>query len=248
MKIPITKNSGHSLYIVGGALTVIYLSVLGWYGTNRWTEIVGMSPNNLGDLLSGSFSPLAFAWLVLGFIQQGIELRQNSTALLLQAEELRTAAGHAGAMVELQRKDFELRIQELEEARKNADASKAAQVKRQQDQAIQKMQPRFGFDLALRNYEKHHLAEGNLVNHGPGCTKVKIVMEPIAGVLELVSPTEFAEFPSRLEHPVLFLSRDTKPRTHPLAVQYTDAGGTERCQKFIVSVNDRQVSVDEGRG
>lgn len=219
MKITDRKNSGHSLYIVGGALTVIYLSVLAWYGTNRWTEIVGMSPNNLGDLLSGSFSPLAFAWLVLGFIQQGIELRQNSTALLLQAEELRTAAGHAGAMVELQRKDFELRIRELEEVRQKADTSRLAELKREDEQAIRKIQPEFSFDLAHRDFQNQKIAKTTLTNYGNVCTGMKILMEPISGVLELSSKTEFDVFASELKIPVVFsFGCDIQPCTQPLTI------------------------------
>lgn len=239
---------GRWLYIAGGALTLIYLAALAWYSVGRWAEIRVMQPNNLGDFLSGSFSPLAFAWLVLGFIQQGIELRQNSTALLLQAEELRTAAMHAGAMVELQRKDFELRIQELEEARKKADASKVSQAKRREEQAIREMQPRFRFGLAMRDYQREHIVKGALTNEGPGCASVRILMEPIPGILELASAIEFAEFSSRLEHPIVFISRGTTPLTQPLTIHYTDAGGTERCQNFIVSVNDSHVSIVERDG
>jgi hypothetical protein len=44
--------------------------------------------DQIGNYLAGWSSPLAFFWLVLGFIQQGAELRQNSEALLLQAKEL----------------------------------------------------------------------------------------------------------------------------------------------------------------
>lgn len=46
--------------------------------------------NELGDFLAGSFSPLAFLWLVLGYLQQQEELQQNTEALRLQAAELKT--------------------------------------------------------------------------------------------------------------------------------------------------------------
>lgn len=61
--------------------------------------------NELGDFLAGVFAPLAFLWLVLGFIQQGTELRQNSVALKLQVKELAQTAKHAGAMVERANKE-----------------------------------------------------------------------------------------------------------------------------------------------
>ncbi|MBL5979743.1 hypothetical protein JAO85_20915 [Comamonas sp. NyZ500] len=47
-----------------------------------------MPLNEVGDFLAGAFGPLAILWLVLGYFQQGIELRQNSEALQRQATEL----------------------------------------------------------------------------------------------------------------------------------------------------------------
>ena len=226
---------------------MLYLIVLASYCVGRWTEIRALQPNNLGDFLAGAFSLMAFAWLVLGFIQQGIELRQNSAALILQAEELRSAATHAGAMVELQRKEFELRILELEEARQKADAAQVAAAKRREEQEVRNMQPRFSFGLAHRDYQEQRIVKSDLTNRGPDCTNVKIVMEPISGVLELKERTDFAEFSSNLCHPIVFVSYDTVPRTHPLTIQYTDIGGTERLQKFIVSVKEGPLNIDNVR-
>ncbi|OEY95338.1 hypothetical protein BJD20_14705 [Acinetobacter proteolyticus] len=44
--------------------------------------------NEKGDLLAGIFSPLAFLWLVYGYLQQGQELKLNTQALTMQANEL----------------------------------------------------------------------------------------------------------------------------------------------------------------
>src|SRR3990167_9501744 len=151
------KVPGRWLYVAGGVLTVLYLVMLAIYCVDRWAEIRAMPPNNIGDFFAGAFSPMAFAWLVLGFVQQGIELRQNSAALILQAEELRSAATHAGAMVELQRKEFELRIQELEEVRQKAEAAQAAAAKRREDRDVQAMQPRFSFGLAHRDHKNRYV-------------------------------------------------------------------------------------------
>ena len=243
MNIDDKKVPGRWLYVAGGVLTVLYLVMLAIYCVDRWAEIRAMPPNNIGDFFAGAFSPMAFAWLVLGFIQQGIELRQNSAALILQAEELRAAATHAGAMVELQRKEFELRIQELEEARQKAEVAQAAEIERRDKQDIQRMQPRFSFSMASRDRENRHVVKGELTNFGPTCTNVKIVMASISDVLELAEGTDFAEFPTQLRQPIVFASYDTTPRTHPLTVQYTDTGGTERLQKFIVSIDEQNLHI-----
>ncbi len=67
------------LYIAG---LVIYLVVQGQNPAN-------LRLNELGDFLAGVASPLAFLWLVLGYFQQGREIRLSSKALHLQARELR---------------------------------------------------------------------------------------------------------------------------------------------------------------
>lgn len=247
------KAQGRGLYLASGILTVVYLATLGAYVFFNWRTIRLMPANEVGDFLAGAFSPLAFAWLVLGFIQQGIELRQNSAALLLQAEELRNAAKHAGDMVELQRKEFELRIEELEKDREKAQLAAVADSKRREAQelrreaeAVRRMQPRFHFELLHRNHERKHLAVGELSNGGVGCTNVRIDMVPIEGVLKLAGTTEFETFDSELSVPVKMISMSSE-HTHPLTVHYTDALGNERLQNFIVSAKSSYLQITEQR-
>ncbi len=89
-----------------------------------------MKPNEWGDFLAGTFSPLAFMWLVFGYHQQGEELKQNTEVLRLQADELRNS-------VEQQLKQFDLSSQqfaifkekeELEIARINNGALPSFQI------------------------------------------------------------------------------------------------------------------------
>nr|WP_228267864.1 hypothetical protein [Acinetobacter sp. TUM15064] len=46
------------------------------------------SLNKLGDFLAGVFAPIAFPWLILGYIQQGKQLDQNTRALEQQEKAL----------------------------------------------------------------------------------------------------------------------------------------------------------------
>lgn len=82
--------------VIGTLAYIFIIAITIKYGAAKQEPL---TLNELGDFLAGVFAPLAFLWLVLGFIQQGIELRQNSEALRLQVEELRQTAEHAGAMV-----------------------------------------------------------------------------------------------------------------------------------------------------
>lgn len=45
--------------------------------------------NELGDFLAGIFSPVAFFWLIYGYLQQGKNLEQNTIALNLQIAEMK---------------------------------------------------------------------------------------------------------------------------------------------------------------
>jgi hypothetical protein len=53
-----------------------------------WHELSALKPNELGDMFAGFAAPLAFLWLVLGYLQQGEELRLQRSELGLQREQL----------------------------------------------------------------------------------------------------------------------------------------------------------------
>lgn len=74
---------------VGFAGTAVWGVFVLWYldKTNHIQTVLTSAPNNFGDFWAGTFAPLAFWWLVLGYFQQGIELRQNVEALKRQSEE-----------------------------------------------------------------------------------------------------------------------------------------------------------------
>lgn len=85
---------------VGEAVTLVYVGLLISIAIYRWPEIQDMPLNSLGDTVAGAFGPLAFIWLVLGYFQQGEELRQNTEALRLQAKELRASVEQQELLVQ----------------------------------------------------------------------------------------------------------------------------------------------------
>lgn len=101
------------LATVGVVLTIAYIGILLVISAVRSTEIFTMPLNNLGDFLAGGFGPLAILWLILGFFQQGIELRQNTEALRLQAEELRQSVEHQRQLVEVSRAQVAAEIESV---------------------------------------------------------------------------------------------------------------------------------------
>lgn len=79
------------LITIGLIVTTLYLLIFYFGIKGRLEQIKIMPLNELGDFFAGAFGPLAILWLVLGFFQQGKELKQNTEALQLQAEELKNS-------------------------------------------------------------------------------------------------------------------------------------------------------------
>ncbi|WP_421526342.1 hypothetical protein [Pseudomonas yamanorum] len=69
--------------------TAVYVGVMILIMGAKFEELLCLKLNEIGDFLAGAFGPPAFLWLVLGYIQQGRELKVSSKALNLQAAELK---------------------------------------------------------------------------------------------------------------------------------------------------------------
>lgn len=92
-----------------------------WLGVMVGIVVVGTKPERLnewGDFFAGFFAPLAFLWLVIGYLQQGDELRQSSQALRLQAEELRNSVEQQSHLVEVSRKQLDVQVNAIAEERR----------------------------------------------------------------------------------------------------------------------------------
>lgn len=92
------------LGVLASALWVSAMGVLAWF---RSGDLAGLSLNEWGDFFAGAFAPLAFLWLVLGYMQQGEELRMSTRALEQQARELKESADQQRQLVEVTRQQVE---------------------------------------------------------------------------------------------------------------------------------------------
>lgn len=102
------------LTFIGLLATAGYLWLVYWLAGTRLGALKTMELNAVGDFLAGAFGPLAILWLILGFLQQGIELRQNNEALRLQAEELKNAVEQQKELVSVTKNQFEYAIRQEE--------------------------------------------------------------------------------------------------------------------------------------
>ena len=91
-------------WFVVGALVIAFLSDL-----SAWPK-----PNDWGDIFAGFSAPVAFLWLVLGFLQQGHELRLSTQALRLQVAELNASVEQQRELVEVTRQQVLATLSEQE--------------------------------------------------------------------------------------------------------------------------------------
>lgn len=96
----------------------------------KFDSVRAMPLNEIGDFLAGFFSPVAFLWLVVGYFQQGEELKLNTRALELQVAELRMSVEQQRELVEVTRADMTLTKQahDLEVAREKRMAQPIFQL------------------------------------------------------------------------------------------------------------------------
>ncbi|MDC4735092.1 hypothetical protein [Acinetobacter pittii] len=98
---------------------LIAISILYFFGICHFfnidlAKLRALDPNALGDFLAGSFAPLGFILLILGYTQntqalkfQGEELKASTEALKLQVIEMKESVDQQRIMAELQKVELE---------------------------------------------------------------------------------------------------------------------------------------------
>lgn len=159
---------GRKLNWIGGGLTIVYMAFMFWVVGDRIGELRGLKLNELGDFLAGAFGPVAFLWLVLGFLQQGEELRQGTEALRLQADELKNSVEQQSIMAGAA-------IEQIK--------SQQTALKIQQDEMERQYYPNFEFGGGSRSGYEGSVVETavELINRGREVREVNAIFEPPIG-------------------------------------------------------------------
>lgn len=127
-----TKLSSRPFTVMGLVATGAYACLIGAYVFAHWDKMADLKPNELGDFLAGVLTFPAFLWLVIGYFQQGIELKQNTEALRLQVQELAHSVEHQAESARVAR----------EQLRQETDAREM-----EREQQIRESQPDLRPDL-----------------------------------------------------------------------------------------------------
>lgn len=108
----------------GVGVSILYILIIACLQHTKLAGIVSLSLNNFGDFLAGVLGPLGIFWLVLGFFQQGSELRNSIKALDLQTKELQQSveqqkelAKATNEQLKLQQEEFSFTTGELTKSR-----------------------------------------------------------------------------------------------------------------------------------
>ena len=100
----------------GVVATVVYLFSIAFVLSEKLGELGSLELNNFGDFLAGAFGPLAIFWLVLGFFQQGEELRNSIKSLDLQTRELKESVMQQKELARISKEQFQLQEKEFNTA------------------------------------------------------------------------------------------------------------------------------------
>ena len=216
-------------YRIGIWVTGLYLLTLAIYAYVQRNAVLAMEPNEFGDALAGAASPLAFLWLVLGYLQQGEELRQNTEALNLQVRELQASVNQQRALVEATQRQHEFELAR-ERARRRVE--------------LLSKQPSFdaSFELQLTSRSTTVLV-CKLKNVGLSASKTTLDVRERSNWIK-VEPAIVLSFDRGAEERWrIVVSEVPLPAMTMLDISYTDANGESQKQELQIAV----VRVSEDR-
>ncbi|MBB4223442.1 hypothetical protein [Variovorax guangxiensis] len=213
--------------IVGFAISAgwIALAVFMLVAQERPTRL-----NEWGDFIAGFSAPLAFFWLVLGYLQQGEELKQSTKALRLQADELKQSVEQQSNLVELSRKQMQHEIEKLEEDRRRYREAVRPTFVPQQSSIVHNAQ--------TGEVAAFHIS---IVNIGRPATRVRMRFEIDGTLADSVNRAIFSsEENVRVSLPL------AKGRLSNATIDYVDASGLPgRCEFQIRAVREKTLEFSD---
>ena len=211
-------KTGRILVFAGLAGTILYAVMLFCY-LGKWDSLFELEPEKFGSFLSGAVGPLALFWLVLGFFQQGSELKHSARALWLQSEELRNSVEQQKALVAVAREQIEHERSEREHAQREVERL---------------AQPIFGIQFnGGQSAGDAREFDFLVANAGATCTNVRLIEgDRSFGDAATLAAGAGATVKFRFE-------KGETIRERSLTIKYTDGLGIEKEQIFVFPVIER---------
>lgn len=205
--------------VFGIVVTLLYL----WWIVHSkpfiFTEIKELKLNEFGDFCAGVFGPLMLLWLILGYLQQGRELKQNTNALMLQAEELKNTVEQNKELVKATYMGVETELQQLQ---------------MNKDRVLSETQPNFSIvkaNLVSRSNSGWRWSF-YVENSGKDAYDVRLKSEPV--IKEFDTRKTIGCFGKKQTIDFNWLSRAdiAAPEELKLIIDYSDASGTAHKKEF----------------
>lgn len=219
---------GNRLTTYGVAVSTAWMLVATTIYCNSWTE--QLQPNAWGDFIAGMSAPLAFMWLVLGFFQQGIELRQNTEALTMQGRELQLQVRELRASVSAQQTMAKVAMDDHELAKEAREGRKTEEKRA--------AQPKFGWSdyHDSRSPQTDRESSVHLVNAGPAISSVDISFSGDL-VKDISSATRFALWATNEQKQLKLHYPDISDVsiTSTIRIEYNDGFGQREYQELLFS-------------
>ncbi|MCA9643487.1 MAG: hypothetical protein KC492_22465 [Myxococcales bacterium] len=114
------------LTLTGTALSTLWCVGAGVLLYLKRDSLCQLSLNEWGDFFAGFAAPLALFWLVLGYLQQGVELKLSSDALQAQQKELAAQVRETAALVKSATRQADAYEALVEEERRKIARAEAA--------------------------------------------------------------------------------------------------------------------------
>jgi hypothetical protein len=205
----------------GVGVSVLWLLVVIGLLFVKRADLPSMQPNAWGDLFAGCFAPLAFLWLVLGYLQQGEELRLSTAALKLQAEELKNSVEQQRALVEVSRQQVEGERQKLAEDRRISVAAARPKILVESGDGSFRGDGRSTYPLVFSNAGDTACQIEAEFRHSLGMTSV------------LYKAPAFER--GEIRHSSIDVERPELVEESALSVRYKDRLGNEYTDKYLVT-------------
>ncbi|MDM4766150.1 hypothetical protein [Pelomonas sp. SE-A7] len=198
---------------VGITLTICWLAVMVafvGFGLFGYGQLPG-KVNEWGDFFAGFFAPLAFLWLVLGYLQQGEELR-------LQAAELKNSVEQQTQLVQETRRQIE----------QDAEANRE-----ERERQHRRAQPVFEYSvLSYADNDTTFEVQCRIANHGMAAREVMLMTEDAEG-----GDIDLGEF-SALPRGAVNQFTVRLPRAHEIqiSISYTDINNSLEVEEVWMGV------------
>lgn len=154
-----------NLFKIGIIVTISYCGLISLARWGDFSCLLTMELNNLGDFLAGIFGPLMLFWLIIGYKQQQEELKQNTKALEMQADELRKSVEQHKELVNATRRQIAVESKSLEFA-----------IKKHEDGES----PNFNLEKVKTSVGRKNIIVDNIVfkNVGKSAYSVHVQIDP----------------------------------------------------------------------